>query len=119
MVGALGARLSGGERQRICIARAILKDAPIVILDEAASALDPESEEAIQHAVSALAVGRTLFVIAHNLPSIAAATRIILLDAGHIAASGTHETLWENSPAYRQLWNRSTAAKNWHMAGRP
>ncbi|MCO5148765.1 MULTISPECIES: ATP-binding cassette domain-containing protein [unclassified Shinella] len=90
-VGPLGARLSGGERQRICIARAILKDAPIVVLDEATSALDPENEEAIQRAVSAL------FVIAHDLPSIVAADRIVLLDGG------SHEALLASSPIYQRL----------------
>lgn len=117
MVGTLGARLSGGERQRICIARAILKEAPIVLLDEATSALDPENEEAIQRAISALAARRTLFVIAHNLPSIIAADRIILLDAGTIAAIGTHEDLRETSPAYRRLWSRAAAMQDWRMAG--
>ncbi|MGQ3214558.1 ABC transporter ATP-binding protein [Shinella sp.] len=117
MVGTLGARLSGGERQRICIARATLKDAPIVLLDEATSALDPENEEAIQRAISSLANGRTLFVIAHNLPSIIAADRIILLDAGTIAASGTHESLLETSPVYRRLWSRATVMPSWRIAG--
>lgn len=114
-VGALGARLSGGERQRICIARAILKNAPIIILDEATSALDPENEEAIQQAISALATGRTLFVIAHNLHSITAADRIILLNAGEMMASGTHETLLLASADYRRLWNRSTIMQSWRM----
>lgn len=115
-VSTLGAKLSGGERQRICIARAILKDAPIIILDEATSAVDPENEEAIQQAISALAVGRTLFVIAHNLPSIIAADRIILLDAGAMVASGTHEALLQVSADYCRLWNRSTTRRSWTMA---
>ncbi|MCZ7472106.1 ABC transporter ATP-binding protein/permease [Agrobacterium sp. O3.4] len=116
MVGTLGARLSGGERQRICIARAILKDAPIILLDEATSAVDPENEEAIQQAISALAIGRTLFVIAHKLPSIIAADRIILLDAGAMVASDTHEVLLQTSQDYRRLWNRSTVMESWTMA---
>ncbi|WP_337182490.1 ABC transporter ATP-binding protein [Shinella sp.] len=115
-VGALGARLSGGERQRICIARAILKDAPIVVLDEATSALDPENEEAIQRAISALAVGRSLFVIAHDLPSIVMADRIVLLDGGRIEASGSHEALLTSSPTYQRLWNRSAEMRRWKMA---
>ncbi len=117
MVGTLGTRLSGGERQRICIARAILKDAPIVLFDEATSALDPENEEAIQRAISALATGRTLLVIAHNLPSIIAADRIILLDAGTIAASGSHEGLLGTSPVYSRLWSRATIIQDWRVAG--
>jgi ABC-type multidrug transport system fused ATPase/permease subunit len=116
IVGTLGARLSGGERQRISIARAILKDAPIVLLDEATAALDPENEEAIQRAISALASGRTLFVIAHNLPSIIAADRIILLDGGMIAASGAHEELMKTSLAYRRLWSCAIAMQDWRMA---
>lgn len=115
-VGALGARLSGGERQRICIARAILKDAPIVILDEATSALDPENEEAIQRAISALAVGRSLFVIAHDLPSIVAADRIVLLDGGRIEASGSHEALLASSRTYQRLWMRSAEMRRWKIA---
>lgn len=115
-IGALGSRLSGGERQRICIARAILKDAPIVILDEATSALDPENEEAIQQAISALAAGRTLFVIAHDLPSIVAADRIILLNGGRIESSGGHEALLASSVAYRRLWARSNEMRDWKMA---
>lgn len=115
-VGALGARLSGGERQRICIARAILKDAPIVILDEATSALDPENEEAIQRAISALAVGRSLFVIAHDLSSVVAADRIVLLDDGKIEASGSHEALLASSPTYQRLWRRSAETRGWKMA---
>ncbi|MCJ8055322.1 ABC transporter ATP-binding protein/permease [Shinella curvata] len=115
-VGALGARLSGGERQRMCIARAILKDAPIVILDEATSALDPENEEAIQRAIAALAAGRSLFVIAHDLASIVAADRIVLLDGGRIEASGSHEALLVSSPTYRRLWRRSAEMRRWKMA---
>ena len=115
-IGSLGSRLSGGERQRICIARAILKDAPIVILDEATSALDPEQEEAIQRAISALAAGRTLLVIAHDLPSIVSANQVVLLNDGKIEASGTHETVLESSPTYRRLWKRSVEMRQWQIA---
>lgn len=115
-IGSLGSRLSGGERQRICIARAILKDAPIVILDEATSALDPEQEEEIQRAISALAAGRTLLVIAHDLPSIVLANQIVLLNDGKIEASGTHETLLESSPTYRRLSKRSVEMRQWQIA---
>jgi len=109
-IGSLGSRLSGGERQRICIARAI------VILDEATSALDPEQEEEIQRAISALAAGRTLLVIAHDLPSIVLANQIVLLNDGKIEASGTHETLLESSPTYRRLSKRSVEMRQWQIA---
>ena len=114
-VGALGTRLSGGERQRICIARAILKNAPIVILDEATSALDPENQSAIQQAVSSLAAGRTLFVIAHDLPSIVQADRIVLLNDGCIEAIGTHDSLLLSSPIYARLWERSLQTSQWSI----
>ncbi|WP_430440918.1 hypothetical protein [Shinella sp.] len=78
-------------------------DAPIVVLDEATSALDPENEEAIQRAVSALSVGRSLVVIVHDLPSIVAADRIVLLDGGRIEASGSRETLLASSPIHQRL----------------
>ncbi len=118
VVGALGNRLSGGERQRICIARAILKDAPIVILDEATSALDPENEGAIQQAISALSAGRMLFVIAHNLQSVAGADRILVMEGGRLSASGTHDALLKTSPSYLQLWNTSAAGRDWTLKAR-
>ncbi|MFK0278405.1 ABC transporter ATP-binding protein [Ensifer sp. NPDC090286] len=115
-VGALGSRLSGGERQRVCIARAILRDAPIIVLDEATSSLDPENEEAIQKAVTALSAGRTLFVIAHNLRSVVAADKILLMKEGHIEAVGTHEELLQTSSTYGQLWERSTDGHGWSLS---
>ena len=105
VVGERGASLSGGQRQRIAIARAFLKDAPILILDEATSALDSESEAAVQAALHDLVKGRTTFMIAHRFSSIRHATRILVFDQGRIVADGTHESLHASSPVYRDLYN--------------
>jgi subfamily B ATP-binding cassette protein MsbA len=110
MVGERGNTLSGGQRQRIAIARAFLKDAPILILDEATSALDSESEAAIQDALRELVKGRLTFMIAHRFSSIRHATRILVFDQGRIIADGPHETLHSSSPAYRDLYDRQMLA---------
>ncbi|WP_373500658.1 lipid A export permease/ATP-binding protein MsbA [Desulfococcus sp.] len=102
-IGELGGRLSGGEKQRICIARAILKDAPILILDEATSALDTESEMLVQQALENLMQGRTTFVIAHRLSTIAHADRIFVLVAGRIVEEGTHDDLMARRGEYFKL----------------
>jgi subfamily B ATP-binding cassette protein MsbA len=104
MIGERGLRLSGGERQRIAIARALLKNAPILILDEATSALDAESESLVQTALSNLMSGRTVFVIAHRLSTVRRANRIAVLESGSITAIGSHEELLEISPTYRRLY---------------
>lgn len=109
--GGSGGHLSGGERQRISIARAMLKDAPIVILDEATSYTDPESEAVIQSALSRLTAGKTLIVIAHRLSTIADADRIFLINNGNIDASGTQEELLQSSPLYRNMWENHIAAR--------
>lgn len=109
-VGSAGARLSGGERQRIAIARAVLKDAPIVILDEATAFTDPENEAAIQASISGLVTGKTLIIIAHHLSTIVGADKIVVMDHGRLSAEGTHHELLESSPLYRSLWNAQQEA---------
>jgi subfamily B ATP-binding cassette protein MsbA len=104
VIGERGVRLSGGERQRIAIARAILKNAPILILDEATSALDSESESLVQTALQNLMTGRTVFVIAHRLSTVRRADRIVVLENGTIADIGPHDELMKKLGTYRRLY---------------
>jgi ATP-binding cassette subfamily B protein len=108
IVGERGVKLSGGQRQRIAIARAILKDAPILVLDEATSALDSESEKLIQDALTELMKGRTSIVIAHRLSTISKLDRIIVLDDGEIVEQGTHNELLTRKGAYAKLWSHQS-----------
>jgi ABC-type multidrug transport system fused ATPase/permease subunit len=108
LVGERGVKLSGGQKQRIAIARAMLKDAPILILDEATSALDSESEVAIQKALHALMVGKTVIAIAHRLSTLREMDRIIVLENGHIVEDGTHEALVAFGGVYAGLWKHQS-----------
>lgn len=112
VVGSSGGHLSGGERQRIAIARAMLKNAPIVILDEATAYADPENEAIIQDSVSKLVKGKTLIVVAHRLSTITDSDKILVVSDGNIEAQGTHEELLENSDLYRNLWQAHIGAKD-------
>ena len=112
VVGSSGGHLSGGERQRIAIARAMLKNAPIVILDEATAYTDPENEAVIQSAVSKLVQGKTLIVVAHRLSTIVDSDKIFLVNDGKIEASGTHEELLKSSALYNELWQAHIGAKD-------
>ena len=115
-VGEGGNRLSGGERQRVSIARALLKDAPIVLFDEATAALDAENEAAIASAMHELAKDRTVVVIAHRLSTVAAADRIAVLEQGRIAQLGNHEQLIDQPGRYQSFWNERQQAEGWHIS---
>ena len=115
MVGEGGSTLSGGERQRISIARAILKNAPIILLDEATASLDPENEEAVQKAISNLIQNKTVIVVAHRLNNVVAADKIVVLQEGRIVEQGKHEELLNQGGMYRELWNYQEKVKNWQI----
>ena len=113
VIGEGGESLSGGERQRISIARCILKDAPIVILDEATASVDADNESYIQQAISELCKGKTLLVIAHRLNTIRHADEILVIDQGRIAQAGTHEALMEEQGIYRRFVTARSNPTGW------
>ena len=112
-IGENGAKLSGGERQRISLARAILKNAPIVVLDEATAFMDPENEEKMNEAIAEVIRGKTVLVIAHRLHSIVNADQICVLEQGTVADVGTHEELLGRCPAYQKLWQAAEDSAQW------
>ena len=118
LAGEAGSKLSGGQRQRVAFARAILKDAPIVILDEATAFIDPENEQKMNQAISEIVRDKTVIVIAHKMKSIMNANRIIVLKDGRIAASGCHAELIKTCPEYQNLWRISEETTDWTVRGK-
>ena len=114
--GEAGKRLSGGQKQRIAIARMMLKNAPIVILDEATAFTDPENEDKIQRSIAALTRGKTLLVIAHRLSTIRNADNIVVLKQGQVVAQGTQEQLLQSCPLYQEMWQAHIGAKSWAVS---
>ena len=112
VVGGAGGHLSGGERQRISIARAMLKDAPIVILDEATAYTDPENEAILQNSIAKLVAGKTLIVIAHRLSTVKYSDQIFVVNDGNVTAHGTHEELLMSCPLYKEMWNAHISVKD-------
>mgnify|MGYP002350589446 FL=1 len=115
MVGEGGCTLSGGEKQRVSIARAILKNAPVVLLDEATASLDPENEVEVQKAIGELITGRTVIVIAHRLKTVKNADKIIVLDNSNVVEQGTHNELIERDDLYNKLWTIQQKAIDWKL----
>lgn len=115
MAGDAGKMLSGGQRQRISLARAILKDAPIVVLDEATAYADPENEEKMEAAIAELVKGKTLVVIAHKLPAIMNADQICVIDHGKLVAAGKHQDLIRSCPEYQKLWKAAQDSAEWKV----
>ena len=115
VIGTDGTYLSGGEQQRIALARAILKNAGIVVLDEATAFADPENEALIQKAFAKLTAGRTVVMIAHRLSTIVNADKIIVLDNGRVAEEGTHGELLQNKGLYAKMWNDYNQAISWRI----
>lgn len=115
VIGENGSTLSGGECQRLSIARALLKDAPVILLDEATASLDVDNETEIQNAISRLVKGKTVLVIAHRMRTIEAADQIVVLADGVVAEKGSHETLMKKNGLYRKLVDLQTESTNWKL----
>jgi ATP-binding cassette, subfamily B, bacterial IrtA/YbtP len=115
LAGERGTRLSGGERQRITIARAILQDNPIIVLDEATAFADPENQALIQGAIASLTQDKTLIVVAHRLSTITDADQIVVLDHGSVVESGRHQELVRQQGLYAKLWTYHESAQSWQL----
>ena len=115
VVGEGGGTLSGGEKQRVSIARAILKDAPIIILDEATASIDPENEHLIQQAISELTRGKTIITIAHRLATVQNADQILVVDDGRIVEHGTHDELLSQNGLYKRFTDIRRQAEGWKL----
>ena len=117
LAGEAGNRLSGGQKQRIAFARAILKNAPVLVLDEATAFIDPENEKKMHRAVRELTRGKTVLMIAHKLRSVQDADEVVVLDKGQIADQGRHEELLRRCAIYQKLWAASEETERWSLAG--
>lgn len=115
VVGSKGVYLSGGETQRIAIARAILKDAPIIVLDEATAYADPENEQQIQQAFEGLTKGKTVIMIAHRLSTVQDADQILVMRQGELVESGRHNELVKKNGEYARMWENYTKTTQWHI----
>ena len=118
MIGEGGASISGGEKQRISIARAIMKDAPVIILDEATANVDPENEKELMEAIEALTKEKTILMIAHRLKTIRNADHIFVVDKGRIAEEGTHASLMQRDGIYRRFVDSREQAVSWKLGGK-
>ena len=118
VIGANGVYLSGGEQQRISIARVMLKNSPILILDEATAFADPDNETKVQEAFSAMSKGKTVIMIAHRLSTVTNADRIYVLENGKVAESGTHDTLTKSDGLYAKMWDEYNRSANWKVGVR-
>jgi ATP-binding cassette subfamily B protein len=116
VIGTRNIHLSGGERQRIVIARAILKNAPIIVLDEATAFTDPENEQKIQRAFEELIKNKTVIIIAHRLSTVRRADKIVVIDRGRMVEEGTHDHLVTARGRYSRMWEQYTGAMNWTLA---